>query len=115
MARFLFRDLDALVKAAGVQSDYGQSGGGCCTLYAGPTIVETDTGATWYGKPVDITRATVAAGPGSYRGPDSFADTDEFYIGPDDDGEADPVKVAADWTVAEIAAEIVRQVRALTP
>lgn len=67
------------LRADGIEADVAQTGGGVATLLVGN---ETDDG-----------RAEIAVGPGSFatatdgtvRG---IADTEELYIGPDDDSNA---------------------------
>jgi hypothetical protein len=76
-----------------------QTGGGCATIYAGDRYPD-DTGEDRY---------QAAAGPGWFAGPGwtrGRATTDDFCVGPDDDGQADPVFASIDWDEARVAAEI---------
>lgn len=86
-----------------------QTGGGVATIYAGPTRVDDD-GATRY---------AAIAGPGSYGWGvrKSTADLAEFYVGPDDQGEADPVEpvTLGAYTEEAIASVIAAQARKSTP
>lgn len=80
------------------------TGGGVATIFAGPTREEPDYGI----------RYAAVAGPGSYgwdTGP-SVADTREFFIGPDDYGDAIAAEAPADSTEVEVAALIAAQVAA---
>jgi hypothetical protein len=100
-----------------------QTGGGCATIYA--ALRDPDTGdpmlfpvpgyencSTW----------PIMAGPGvfDWRGRNHVASLDEFYVGPDaelvETGRPDGTWAATrQSTLEEIAAEIVRQVRAFEP
>lgn len=84
MAGFSMDAVVAILKSKGVDNAYvEQTGGGCATIFAGPTHEEPD-----YGK-----RYAVAAGPGAYgfhdgtQWHDSVGHTDEFCIGADDYGD----------------------------
>lgn len=83
----------------------GQSGGGVATLYAGEPWEEPGWGA----------RYPAIAGPGWFEGPNwtkPRASTDEFYIGPDDDGVAkvvEPERGASTERIAELIAQCVRR------
>ncbi|NMH96565.1 hypothetical protein [Pseudonocardia acidicola] len=98
-----------LVRAAGVTCVLDTSGGGCATIWAGPTREEPGYG----------TRSAAIAGPGMFgwgQRP-STASISDFYIGPDDNGEADAVstrRVGA-RTEAQIAALIIAQARREDP
>ncbi|WP_298795732.1 hypothetical protein [uncultured Pseudonocardia sp.] len=94
-----------LVREAGVNCVLDTSGGGVATIWAGPTHHETSYGI----------RFAALAGPGSFgwgHSP-SVATTAEFFIGPDDDGEASPLDLAEvdARTDAQVAALIVAQAR----
>lgn len=70
-----------------------QTGGGCATIYAG----ERDLPAIEPEIDPDWTRFHAAAGPGWFEGPywtNPRADLDDFYLGPDDMGDAD---TRSDW------------------
>lgn len=96
MTQFQMKCVVDLIERVEIPVALIHTGGGCATIYTG-----TDE------------PATVAAGPGVYRGSsgsESIADTLDFYIGPDDEGESDDfVTVPADWTALDIAREIIRQ------
>lgn len=74
--------VDAL-NAAGFKAYTEQTGGGCATIYAGERYVDGE----------GDTRFQILAGPGWFAGEGLWteprADTDDFYIGPDDDGVVD--------------------------
>lgn len=76
-----------LVNAAGFDCMVAQTGGGCATIYAGPTETDPD------GEP----RSAVVAGPGTYgwgHKPSVFGDG-ELWIGPDDNGATKPTDAYA--------------------
>jgi hypothetical protein len=76
-------DVVALVTAAGYPCVVEQTGGGTATIYAGAMFMLDD-----------VQRYPVIAGPGEFEGPawtlSSFS-LWEFAIGPDDDGETEPL------------------------
>lgn len=80
------------------------TGGGCATIFAGPTREEADYG----------TRYAAMAGPGTFRydGP-STGDLVDFYVGPDDDDGAhafSPADLGA-RTESDVARIIAAQAR----
>jgi hypothetical protein len=79
MPEFSMDEVVKILTAKGVPNAYVEmTGGGCATIFAGPTFEEPDYG----------TRYMVAAGPGSFRWTeDSIGHTDEFCIGADDYGD----------------------------
>ncbi len=89
---------DILRDKYGVTSYVEQTGGGCATIYAGPR------------REVDgESRYAASAGPGWFAGPgwiNGRAHTDEFYVGPDDDGESEYVSAQDDWDEAKAAEAI---------
>jgi hypothetical protein len=96
-------DMDAVVayvEALGHRAFVEQTGGGVATIYAGRRAPDTNGDLRW----------SAAAGPGWFEGPGfrrPRADTCEFYIGPDDDGEATPACPARGASAEEIARMIV--------
>lgn len=96
-----------------------QTGGGCATIYAGvlaereePRYRWTENGREQVGTELNP-RWQAVAGPGWFEGPgwtNGRATVDEFYVGPDDDGEADPVVATRDWTERDAAAAIAKEV-----
>lgn len=100
-------NMDLIVKflnRAGVDAYVEQTGGGCATILAGKK--EAD-------------RWSVAGGPGWFEGPawtKARASRDEFFVGPDDDGE-DPAAAVAidDQDEQQIAAMILDKLRAAGP
>lgn len=98
-----------LVRAAGVNCVLDTSGGGVATLWAGPTRQEGGYGI----------RFAALAGPGSYGWGHhrSTGTTAEFFVGPDDDGQADSLDVATVGarTDTQVAALIVAQARLADP
>lgn len=98
-----------LVRDAGVNCVLDTSGGGIATIWAGPTRHETGYGI----------RFAALAGPGSFGWghTPSRGTTAEFFIGPDDNGEASPLDLAAvdARTDAQVAALIVAQARLHDP
>jgi hypothetical protein len=98
-----------LVREAGVNCVLDTSGGGVATLWAGPTRHESGYGI----------RFAALAGPGSYgwgQRP-STGTTAEFFVGPDDNGQVDPLDVATVGarTELQVAALIVAQARLVDP
>lgn len=82
----------------GVQAYAEQTGGGTATILVG--AVNDDTG-----------RALVAIGPGWFAGPgwtDSRFDTEDLAVGVDDWGESEPTFTPSDWTVLQVADEVLR-------
>lgn len=94
-----------LLQAKGVANAYvEQTGGGCATIYAGPTHLDGNGDERW----------AVCAGPGWFtNGGGAFGDRADFYIGPDDDGEA-PLdeldRPTEDTTDEQVAEMILRQI-----
>jgi len=89
-----------LVKAQGVAAYVEQTGGGCATILAGPMSEDG--------------HAVAAAGPGYFDGPGwtcGRGDTDDLYVGPDDQGESDSMTADATWNEQRVADELVRVVR----
>lgn len=88
-----------------------QTGGGVATIYAGPTRPDPEDPSA--------RRFAAVAGPGSYGWGHraSVASLDEFYVGPDDQGEADAIDVATVGAVTEeqVAALIAAQARRADP
>jgi hypothetical protein len=79
-----------ILKSKGIPAYVEQTGGGCATIYAGEPAPDSHG---------DL-RYPACAGPGVFNGPgwtNPSATTDEFYIGPDDDGETDPVSAKDYW------------------
>lgn len=102
-------DFDAVrtaLHARGIDAYVEQTGGGCATIYAGPTHEEPGWGKRW----------ACLAGPGWFDGPgwtNPKGDPNDFYIGPDDDGVAEAWSNPLRTTDAtEIADVIARQVAA---
>lgn len=96
--------LDEVVEAlrsAGVKSYVEQTGGGTATLMVGEPAGDED-------------RYDVLVGPGWFNGlgwTDGIVDTLDCYIGPDDEGQSDYTTTEEGWTVADIVAEVLRQLR----
>lgn len=90
-----------------------QTGGGTATIYAGHTFVESDYG----------TRYAALAGPGWFEGPGwtiARGYAADFYVGPDDEGDANPWEPnlstlvdedPTDSVEAAIAAQILRVIK----
>jgi hypothetical protein len=78
------------IKAAGFPADYGQSGGGVATLYAG--------------EPKDQ-HYPLLVGPGWFDKGDGWLDKDGCF-GPDDEGEATPTYIG-DLTESQLAQRLV--------
>lgn len=106
-------DLDEVVNQLaklGVPAYVEQTGGGCATIYAG-------TPQSWPDQYGDR-RYAAAAGPGWFEGPawtKGRGHTDEFYFGPDDDGDTDGDSVpdkAQPPQIAQMIAGVVRDVEA---
>lgn len=119
-------DLDEVVrllKDKGVVAYVEQTGGGTATIYAGEQFQQREETWRWVdGVRVSngsetVPRYPVIAGPGWFEGPGwthPQADAGDFAIGPDDDGESDPVFTTATWTEADVAEEIFRQFKERT-
>jgi len=95
----------ALVRKEGIRCLVWQSGGGTATICAGEEYLDAE----------GISRSPILVGPGIYgwgERPSEFYSS-ELYLGPDDDGEADPVDVIAAGcnTEREIADLIIASVR----
>lgn len=96
-------DLDDIVERvrdAGHPAHVAQTGGGTATIYAGLPAPDVNGDE----------RYPVIAGPGSFAGPGwtrGVADTGDFYIGPDDDGETPPIVTDDDDDEGVVAALIV--------
>lgn len=93
----------------GVSAYVEQTGGGCATIYAGPTQQGSD-----FPRTPAVTYAAVA-GPGSYgwgQRP-SAAMLGDFYIGADDMGETEPVDagLVGARSAEDVARLIAEQVR----
>lgn len=110
MPEFSMDEVVKILTAKGVENAYvEQTGGGCATIFAGPTHDEPD-----YGK-----RYAVAAGPGAYgrydggEWHDSVGHTDEFCIGADDYGDGPHFYVSdkpgADTMTAEDVATLIHE------
>lgn len=123
-----YERIAALVNAFGVPCYVEQTGGGCATIYAGtPVPVCTvcdelegqcdtspprlgDPGGEHTFSPSHETRHPVAAGPGGFRGPgftNPWGHTDEFYVGPNDHGQAGAYSATDRDTEASLAGRIV--------
>lgn len=108
MTEFSMDAVVALLRVVGRKAYVAQTGGGCSTIYAGESYIDAA------GNP----RHQILAGPGRYSwnaDEDSLAITDDFYLGPDDDGEsgdfddARHLGVYPRWTIeAMLAVEIAR-------
>lgn len=95
-------EIDMTRVAALVTSTYGieavveQTGGEVATIYAGHYAL-------------DVERWPVAAGPGWFTDrswSQAYGSLDDFYIGPDDQGEIKPVSTDRSWTEERCAREI---------
>lgn len=99
-----------LVQLAGVRCCIERTGGNVATIFAGALQPRGPSGPARY---------AAAAGPGSFGEGEqpSRAVTQEFCVGPDDDGEADLIDVAAlgAYTEHQVAWLIVAQSRADDP
>jgi hypothetical protein len=95
-----------VLRMAGIPAYVEQSGGGCATIYVGEAQEVN-------GDP----RYAVLAGPGWFEGPgwsNGRGQTDDFSVGPDDDGESDSVRTPVNANEADVAIEIMRQYRERT-
>lgn len=92
-------DMEAVadeLRRRGVHSYVEQTGGGVATIYAGPQHEEPGWGTRW----------ACLAGPGWFDGPLwtlPVGDLGDFYVGPDDDGETEPLRTKREHTVADVA------------
>jgi hypothetical protein len=109
-----FLDLDRVVvllrEQHHIENAYvEQTGGGVAAIYAGPTRTD-DEGQTRY---------AAIAGPGQYGWgiKASVAYLEEFYVGPDDQGEGDPVEPVTLGATSEehVATIIAAQARKSDP
>lgn len=83
MAHLDFDHIAQLLREDDYHAHVAQTGGGTATIYAG-NVYRDDRGDERY---------PVLIGPGYFRGPgwtNAAGDTDECYVGPDDDGETRP-------------------------
>lgn len=90
-----------------------QTGGGTATIFAGELRSVERKAIT--GVVVTEDRWQAVAGPGWFEGPgwtNARGDVSDFYIGPDDDGEADPVMAEKTWSETDIARSIASVVNA---
>jgi hypothetical protein len=94
--------LDAIVdllRRGDIPAVVEQTGGGCATIQIGDLFTDA-AGAERY---------PILCGPGWFEGPrwkNARGDTEDLYVGPDDDGVADPVSLRGVRTEAEAAATI---------
>jgi hypothetical protein len=122
--RNMILDLDAVVDILhknDVEAYVEQTGGGTATIYAGKQADHEEPRYVWRdGVREQVgtetwARFPVIAGPGWFEGPGwskGRADTGDFTIGPDDDGESDDIFTASDAdNEATVAAEILRRHR----
>lgn len=94
--------MDTIVEgviAAGFAAHVEQTGGGCATIQA--SRAWEDRPITRMGRPAGTIRVPARAerydalaGPGWFEGTDAFADSSDFVVGRDDDGEG-PTMVCA--------------------
>jgi hypothetical protein len=99
------------VRAAGHYAYVEHTGGGVLCIYAAP--VSTDGPSGLFPRPTlqdaaGDARYAVIAGPGWQAGDVPLADPDDFYVGPDDDGETLPENLKG-WTEERAASAIVRR------
>ncbi len=109
MTKFSMDAVVSLLRTVGRKAYVQQTGGGCATIYAGEGFLDA----------ASHPRYQILAGPGHYSwnaDEDSLAVTEDFYVGPDDDGESgdiDDVRqlgVYPQWTIESmLAIEIARQ------
>jgi hypothetical protein len=102
MTEFSMVELAEAVVDRGVPAFIEHTGGGCATIFAGALAFNPETGeARW----------PACAGPGRYEFGLVFADTEEFWIGPDDDGTTKPIEAIPGWSIDLMADAIVATVR----
>jgi hypothetical protein len=108
-----FDKIVALLKGKGINAYVEQTGGGTATIYAGELKARGKGAAIGAEKVFDDDRWDASAGPGWFAGPGwtrGRGGTEEFYVGPDDDGEADPVAADESWDEQRAADEIAKVV-----
>jgi hypothetical protein len=109
------------LRKQGIPAYVEQTGGGVATIYAGepsdreePLYVWQDGVRTQTGTQT-VKRWPAVAGPGWFEGlwtdANARAQTDEFVIGLDDDGESDYTSIDDTWTVDDIVREISKVVQ----
>jgi hypothetical protein len=121
MATLNLETICDMLRAKGIPAYVEQTGGGCATIYAGESFERTEPMYSWASGEREVighgteTRFPALAGPGWFDGPgwtEGRADTADFYIGPDDDGDNAPPFTANDeWTeqtAADAIASVVR-------
>lgn len=97
-------DMDKIVdllRAGGITAYVEQTGGGCATIYAGESYVDSHGDE----------RYPVLAGPGWFEGPNwtiARGDTDDFSVGLDDDGET-PSDITDTEATEEVVAQTIRE------
>lgn len=105
-----------LLAAKGIPAYVEQTGGGCATIYAGEKTPQTFTIS--YGAKETYTedRYEACAGPGWFAGPgwtNGRADTSDFYVGLDDDGQGELIIPAHNRWDEEHAATAISDLIAL--
>jgi hypothetical protein len=110
-----------LLRARGIPAYVEQTGGGVATIYAGklepvqePVYRWAPEGGRERAGTTTVERWQAVAGPGWFEPgwQNPRADLSDFSIGPDDDGEAEPVYAAEDWDEEQVAEAIAKQVAA---
>lgn len=93
------RALADAIRAVGFPVRIESTGGGCATMYVGGCVNPDTVG--------DSLRFPVVLGPGVFDRDGAWADLEDFYIGPDDDGD-DAILTDATWTVDRVV-DVVRE------
>jgi hypothetical protein len=106
MTTFSMTEVCHIVMREGITCYIEHTGGGVMTIFAGKLVGEVGHGALW----------TVAAGPGHQVDRIVVASTEDFYVGQGGTSFSrieypDLWKCPSNATVADIAAEIIHQVR----
>lgn len=93
-----FDEVVRLLKEADLPAYVEQTGGGTATISVGEKRSNE--------------RYDILVGPGWFEGPgwtNGRGSTDDLYIGPDDEGESNPVRVKQNWDELEVAREVRNQ------
>ena len=93
------RALGDAIRGAGFPVRIESTGGGCATMYVGVCVNPDTVG--------DSLRFPVVLGPGVFDRDGAWADWEDFWIGPDNDGD-DAITTDSSWSI-DRAVDVVRE------